>query len=348
MRQKKKNYVSSVSVIITVRRIARHSKSVKYATRGITLYCISKSSFQQKSKGKRTFQKKTNENNATPSTSKTLNAIASNCINTILATAIVKIKNRAGDPISFKALIDQGSQSNFITEHAAQLLQLPREKISATITGIGQQAKQAKSTISIQLSPRMPSGFELQTNAVVLDKITNSPNLERVDESRWHHLHNLTLADPNFKNFDRIDILLGAGDYGKIIRSGLLKGNENTPIAQNTELGWIISGQSVNIGDANGVKIVSMISTAEIDAKLKTFWEINEIPDDKLATDEEDMCEAHYTRTHKRLKNGRYVVRIPFKNSEHADIGESRNMAVATFLQMERKFQRQPEFFCRL
>lgn len=322
----------------------RSSYKCKICNRGHNTLLHMKDFVPQKQPEQHNNKKPTEYHNS-PSTSKTLNTTASNCMNTILATAMVKAKTANGEHMLLKALIDQGSQSTFITEHAAQLLAISREKIMATITGIGEQAKQAKSTIHIQLTPRMSSNFVLFTNALVLDKITNSPNLEDIDDSKWHHLHNLTLADPNYKNNDRIDILLGAGDYGKIIRGGLLKGNENTPIAQNTEFGWIISGQSVDDKNDSEVKIMSMVSTAEIDAKVKMFWEINEIPDDALITEEEEACESHYKNTHARLSNGRYVVKIPFKNSEFADIGESRNMAIATFLQMERKFQKQPEFF---
>lgn len=286
-----------------------------------------------------------NSSSTPATTTKTCAAASTNNVNTILATALVKIKNQNGEHMIFKALIDQGSQSTFISEHAAQTLAIPRQKISATITGIGSQEKRAKSIIAIQVRPRIPSDFELHTNAVVLDKLTRSPELDDIDESKWYHLQNLTLANPQFKNDDKIDILFGAGDYGKIIRSGLLKGDENAPIAQNTEFGWIISGEFKCTTDQNEIKIMSMVSTAEIDARLKTFWEINEITDDKTITEEEEMCENHFEKTHKRLASGRYVVKLPFKNAEMADIGESRNMAIATFLQLEKKFMKQPEFF---
>lgn len=85
-----------------------------------------------------------------------------------------------------------------------------------------------------------------------------------------------------------------------------------------------------------------MVSTSEIDAQLKRFWEIGEIPDGNKSTEEEESCEHHYASTHKRLADGRYMVKIPFKNSEIADIGESRSR---TFLQTERKFQRDNNYF---
>lgn len=54
-------------------------------------------------------------------------------------------------------------------------------------------------------------------------------------------MNNLTLADPSFLNNSEIDVILGAAEYAKIIKMGLMK-TDNNLIAQNTELGWVVSG----------------------------------------------------------------------------------------------------------
>lgn len=48
-----------------------------------------------------------------------------------------------------RALIDQGSQSVYVTENAAQMLCLPRAKIYATITGFGERTKRANPSVQI-------------------------------------------------------------------------------------------------------------------------------------------------------------------------------------------------------
>lgn len=46
----------------------------------------------------------------------------------LLATAQVRMMTRKGESILLNALIEQGSQTTFISEEAAQMLQLKRTK----------------------------------------------------------------------------------------------------------------------------------------------------------------------------------------------------------------------------
>jgi len=54
-----------------------------------------------------------------------------------LGTAIVKIKESSGCYHSARALLDSGSQQNFITGDLVQRLRLKRRAINADINGIG-------------------------------------------------------------------------------------------------------------------------------------------------------------------------------------------------------------------
>jgi hypothetical protein len=47
---------------------------------------------------------------------------------TLLATAIVEVRNKSGQYISCRALLDSGSQSHFITERCTHRLRLPRKQ----------------------------------------------------------------------------------------------------------------------------------------------------------------------------------------------------------------------------
>ncbi|CAB3254136.1 unnamed protein product [Arctia plantaginis] len=55
----------------------------------------------------------------------------------LLATALLPVKDERGHVTMLRALIDQGSQANFISERATQLLHLKGTPVKGTITGVG-------------------------------------------------------------------------------------------------------------------------------------------------------------------------------------------------------------------
>ena len=54
----------------------------------------------------------------------------------LLATAIVEVRNKSGQYVPRRALLDSGSQSHFITERCVQRLRLPRTQTHTSIQGI--------------------------------------------------------------------------------------------------------------------------------------------------------------------------------------------------------------------
>lgn len=67
----------------------------------------------------------------------------------LLATAMIGVRDKHGSIIMLRALLDQGSQSAFISEHAAQTLRLKRESIYAIVSGIGAKTQVANYAMEI-------------------------------------------------------------------------------------------------------------------------------------------------------------------------------------------------------
>lgn len=171
------------------------------------------------------------ESAVTPVNSLTVNSDSA----VLLATALIGVFGKNGNRVMLRALLDQGSQCAFITENAAQTLSLPRQKIEANIAGIGGKTQTAKWSVNLTIFPRFESSFSMATNAIVLSKLTRTARGE-FNVSNLDFLHNLTLADPSFRGESEIDMILGAAEYARVLRSGLMKPNKNM-IAQNTDLG---------------------------------------------------------------------------------------------------------------
>lgn len=94
-------------------------------------------------------------------------------------------------------MLDQGSQSAFISESAAQTLGLSRKSIDATIAGIGEKEQRAKHPIDLSIFPRFESNFILNCSAIVLPKLTKIVTNTRL-KTDFDFIENLTLADPSF------------------------------------------------------------------------------------------------------------------------------------------------------
>lgn len=168
--------------------------------------------------------------------------------------------------------------------------------------------------------------------------------------SQYEHLQNLQYADLTVNSEKKIDILLGVADYARILKTGLIKGSPDAPIAQNSELGWLIMGpNSAKNEVTTAFSVTSLITNLEIDKKLSKIFETPEIDDDDSeaeddsTTEEEKFCEEYFLTTTKRDAEGRFTVSLPFKNNREPELGDSKKAALAMLFQLEKRFQKNPE-----
>lgn len=265
----------------------------------------------------------------------------------ILATALVKVEfqNRC---MLVKALIDQGSTTNLIPKNVCRTLDLHETNTAVPITGVcGQVSYNVTKQTLFTVRSLTNDKYTINVNALVVPRITtlNSASIK----TEWNHLHGLQLADPQMHGTNRIDLLLGASTFTRIICDGLIKGKIGQPMAQSTELSWIISGDSEEPELHQQIVPVFTIIAGELDneilsANLRRFWEIEEIPRKKLLTVEEEQAETHYSVNTKRCLDGRYMVKLPFKVESSKEIGSSFPIAKRRFNNMVKRFSSKPEF----
>lgn len=262
----------------------------------------------------------------------------------LLATTLINVISSNGQIISLRALVDQGSEVTLITTKAAQLLRLKSTNINLPLSGIGQSsAGMLRRMVNLDIRSHLHPEFALRANALVMNIITGMIPRSPCSVQHWSHLKDKPLADPTFATPGRIDVLLGADIYKQIILPGVLHGECKAPVAQFTAFGWILSG---DIESPPRLQIQSNISTLhtfiDIDARLKSFWEIEEVSssDKQHLTEDEIKCEEHYASTHTKAPDGRYVVRLPLRSP--TQLGESRSSAMQRFFQIERSLNSRP------
>ncbi|XP_062557300.1 uncharacterized protein LOC134222172 [Armigeres subalbatus] len=89
----------------------------------------------------------------------------------LLATAIVVVEDDQGGRFPARALLDSGSESNFITERLSQRMKTQRERVDISVRGIGQAGTKVKYKIQAVVRSRI-SSFSQAMNFLVLPNVT--------------------------------------------------------------------------------------------------------------------------------------------------------------------------------
>ncbi|XP_018405050.1 PREDICTED: uncharacterized protein LOC108781534, partial [Cyphomyrmex costatus] len=220
-----------------------------------------------------------------------------------------------------------------------QQLHLSRVKSNISLIGVGgKKCNNSRGIVSLQLKPHFESSFECVVTAHVLPRLTTSLPPASLKAGTWSHLKNLQVADPNYLQSRQIDLLLGAEVYCQILQEGIVKGPIGSPMAQFTELGWIISGPTHSGTSPNSSFSFHISIDEDLYRLVHKFWEIDEVPTTNTILSVDDQaCEDHFLSTHSRTRDGRYIVRLPFKKSVD-NLGNSRQRASRIMLRLSHKF----------
>ncbi|XP_046614185.1 uncharacterized protein LOC124302277 [Neodiprion virginianus] len=260
----------------------------------------------------------------------------------LLATVQLIASNpETGERIIARALLDQGSESSFVTESLAQQLRLRRHQATIPIIGVGaHQSAVTRGIATLQLQSRAHTSFSCQVEALVLPRLTSYLPSFRLLVEDWPHLRGLNLADPSFAHPSQIDVILGADIYSNIIGQGVRRGAPGTPIAQETQFGWVLSGcvseeaASPSYGAIQGFQCSLDHELLDL---VQQFWKQEEVSKPLALTSKEERCEQHFRETVSRTASGRYVVRLPLKDNS-VELGNSRNPAHQMLLRLEKRF----------
>lgn len=260
----------------------------------------------------------------------------------LLSTAIIKIEGRAKEIFHARALLDSGSQCNFVTNDLAQKLQLPRKRVKFSISGVDNSMSQAHYSVKTTIHSK-DTAYSGEFEFLTLQKITTNLPMQSFDTTKLSLPNYINLADPTYAIPGKIDVLIGAECFYDIIRSGKYKAAENGIIYQESELGWIAAGPTHNLAQTAIKSFVTMTTLMEDSASLNEqivkFWQIEDTSKTPQGyTDEEKVCVDHFNRTVRRDTTGRFVVKLPLREN-YDNLGESKSTALKRFLALENRFK---------
>lgn len=265
----------------------------------------------------------------------------------LLSTAFVEVFDSNNQPILCKAVLDNGSQSNFITQNLLDKLNLPFDSIKMSVSGISEKCTDVSKRTQVKIKS-IHDNFSINIPTLVINKITEKIPPFSLNISDLNIPTYIKLADHEFLKPAEIDVLLGAGVFYNLLNTGQIKLGKNNPTLQNTKLGWIVSGPisllTTNIQHTSSLKCTN-ITNNDLQNSLQLFWNSEEtteqLPKNNYSK-EETECENHFKTTTHRDSSGRFILSLPLKPN-FSQLGDTFQIALKRFYALEQKLDKNPE-----
>lgn len=146
-----------------------------------------------------------------------------------------------------QSILDNGSQTNFVTSQYIQDLQLCSNitKNITEVSGVSAISSSSNLIISLQIMSRT-STFTRKMEFVVLDKIRCNLSTSTVSSREICLPSGLILADPEYFQPNKIDMLIGDECFGELLKHSLIKMDYKQPTLHETTLEWVVAGKVRN------------------------------------------------------------------------------------------------------
>lgn len=269
----------------------------------------------------------------------------------LLGTLLIRLQTAEGHSHVFRALLDSGSMCDLISERAANLLHAHRHKSTIQLTGINQTTTHHRGQIVASIST--PSGQLIAPHQqlLILDKITVDIPRQQLAPEVIQKAQSFHLADPSFHIPGHIDMVIGSSLFPQLLTQDQHSLGADMPYVVGTHFGYVVMGnapcdtKSKPINEVSSTTAISchVSSDSDLHEDLQRFWRQEEPPIASRKSHEENICDQHFADTHERDSSGRYIVRLPLKESKTA-LGNSMPAAKARLNAMEQKFDRDDRF----
>ncbi|XP_058456984.1 uncharacterized protein LOC131434334 [Malaya genurostris] len=257
----------------------------------------------------------------------------------LLATAVVIVEDDCGNQFPARALLDSGSESNFIAERLSQRLRVERDKVDISILGIGQRTSKVKQRIKATVLSRV-SDFSRTMSFLVLPKVTVNLPTVTINSIGWPIPKGIELADPTFMVSQVIDIVLGIESFFEYFETGQkITLGERLPSLNESVFGWVVCGGS-SLPEQTSNIVCNVSSTQRLEDLLTRFWSCEELESSRNYSPEEARCEQLFKTSVQREADGRYTVSLPKKDGGLKLLNDSRDIALRRLQGTERRLER--------
>ena len=166
-------------------------------------------------------------------------------------------------------------------------------------------------------------------SAVIVPRVTCELPTQTISfRSEWKHLADLTLADLDFGQPGKINLL----------HQGRWCGLPGSPSAFKTDFEWVLAGEtSMHVSNLSIVTHHTAVNTG--DGLLRKFWEVEKQPTEySRFSPEERSVMQHYKNHHSHDNNRHFIIPLP-KKHQSKPLGESHSQAVRRYKSLERSLR---------
>ncbi|GFY15484.1 integrase catalytic domain-containing protein [Trichonephila clavipes] len=244
----------------------------------------------------------------------------SNCVgekkNILLPTAMVYLRGAEDQLFPCKVIL--GSHLSFIRQRLANKLPLKKEKINASISGLGEITLRVKQKVNTVIQNKN-GDFSTPLELLIVPYITTT-SIHRMDATKVKIPSNIDLADKDFGIPGEIDMLIGCELFFELLRPNKFRSPCEKWLFQEIVFGYIVVGSFDKFEEKSycGLAINAKINSDSLNQQLQAFCEMEKVDESSSKHSlehslEEEICETQYQNTHYRTEEGRYVVQLPLK-----------------------------------
>ncbi|KAL0860231.1 hypothetical protein ABMA27_010538 [Loxostege sticticalis] len=219
----------------------------------------------------------------------------------VLSTAQITVLDNNNQLHTMRALLDSGSQSNYITESAYRKLNLPTQKLNMEVIGFNEGITKINRLCNLTINS-IDNTYSTNLSCFIVPNICSLqsclPNAQSFNIPK-----RFNLADISFYKRGEVDIIIGAELFYNLLCLGQHRLGDGLPILQRTRLGWVVSGCVPVVNKEQRVRC-NFIQNSTI---LLSDWDQTESSHDDITE-----CEKVFA-THTRTSDGNFVVKIPLQ-----------------------------------
>lgn len=271
---------------------------------------------------------------------------------TVLPTLVALVFDKLGYAHSVRCVLDSGSMTSLITHDCVKRLGLSVNKFQTVcLSGVGETKSKTMGSVQFFLNSRFDSNLRTQVEANVLKNITSDLPASQIPKNVLDEFSNISLADPNFGNPAKIDVLLSVDAMMEILNTKLSNHSSvsyHTKIGMDTGYGFIVCGKMLVKADSAESTPVLFIKPEKIELNedlIKQFWECEKIPDtnpESTLSFEEQYAVDHFMNSYKRNETGKFFVSLPFKPNAK-ELTLNRTKVLSIFNALERRLSKDPK-----